>query len=109
MANSDAVFALMLVGSSAFLEARLSGPKPFRFLRQLQQPRWALPNWGWVGVGALFYATMTTTLFLSDPIAGLLAAAYLVFLTYDFAWMRALMKLNPEYAGPYPAVRPRGR
>ncbi len=51
--------ALMLVTFCAALEAWLSGPKPFRFLASLEQPRWALPNWGWMIVGGLFYVIMT--------------------------------------------------
>jgi tryptophan-rich sensory protein len=50
--------ALMLVALCAALEAWLSGPKPFRVLASLKQPRWALPIWGWVIVGVAFYAIM---------------------------------------------------
>ena len=51
--------ALMLAAFCAALEAWLSGPKPFRLLASLKQPRWALPIWGWVIVGGAFYAVMT--------------------------------------------------
>ena len=50
--------ALMLVALCAALEAWLSGPKPFRVLASLKQPRWALPIWGWLVVGGAFYAIM---------------------------------------------------
>ncbi|RWO51338.1 hypothetical protein [Mesorhizobium sp.] len=45
------LLALMLAAFCAALEAWLSGPKPFRFLASLKQPRWALPIWGWMIVG----------------------------------------------------------
>jgi len=51
--------ALILVALCAALEAWLSGPKPFRVLASLKQPRWALPIWGWVIVGVAFYAIMS--------------------------------------------------
>ena len=51
--------ALMLVAFCAALEAWLSGPKPFRLLASLKQPRWALPIWGWMIVGGAFYVIMT--------------------------------------------------
>lgn len=34
-----------------------------------------------------------------DRIAGILMACYLAFLPYDFAWTRALVRLNRQYAG----------
>ena len=51
--------ALMLAALCAALEVWLSGPKPFRLLASLKQPGWALPNWGWMIVGAAFYVIMT--------------------------------------------------
>ena len=51
--------ALALAGLCAALEVLLSGPKPFRVLASLKQPRWALPVWGWIIAGGLFYAIMT--------------------------------------------------
>lgn len=53
------LLALILAACCAALEAWLSGPKPFRFLASLKQPRWALPIWGWVVVGGAFYVIMT--------------------------------------------------
>ncbi|TIL45993.1 tryptophan-rich sensory protein [Mesorhizobium sp.] len=53
------LLALMLAAFCAALEAWLSGPKPFRFLASLKQPRWALPIWGWMIVGGAFYVIMT--------------------------------------------------
>lgn len=146
--------ALMLVALCASLEAWLSGPKPFRFLASLKQPRWALPNWGWMIVGGTFYVIMTfgaaamlqaeergsaalvmviavmvtdgvwnyllfrrrrldwaywylfpytvlvaattVAVLTVDVLAGGLIAIYLAFLPYDFAWTKALAKLNPH-------------
>jgi len=146
--------ALMLVAFCAVLEAWLSGPKPFRVLASLKQPRWALPMWGWVIVGGAFYAIMffaaaamlqaraqgsvalamimavmvtdgvwnyllfrrrrldlaywylfpytvlvaatSVAVFTIDGPAGGLIAIYLAFLPYDFAWTKALGRLNPR-------------
>lgn len=53
------VIAIAIAASCAILEAWLSGPQPFRVLATLRQPNWALPVWGWMMVGALFYVVMT--------------------------------------------------
>lgn len=146
--------ALILAAFCAALEAWLSGPRPFRFLATLKQPRWALPIWGWMVVGGTFYvimtfavaamlraqeqgllaltmtvtvmvadgfwnyllfrrrrldwayrylfpytvlvATTTVAVFTVDALAGGLIALYLAFLPYDFAWTKALGRLNPH-------------
>ncbi|RWO61674.1 hypothetical protein [Mesorhizobium sp.] len=139
------LLALMLAAFCAALEAWLSGPKPFRFLASLKQPRWALPIWGWMIVGGAFYVIMTygasamlqareqgfarddnsryghrwglelpivplqtprlglllvaattVAVFTVDMLAGGLIAICFAFLPYDFAWTKALAKLNPH-------------
>jgi tryptophan-rich sensory protein len=58
MAASPWIIAIVIAASCAGLEAWLSGPRPFRLLQSLHQPKWALPLWGWIAIGGLFYAVM---------------------------------------------------
>ncbi|WP_188112781.1 tryptophan-rich sensory protein [Mycobacterium simiae] len=54
------VTAIVVAAICAVLEAWLSGPRPFLLLASLQQPKWALPSWGWMVIGGVFYVIMTT-------------------------------------------------
>jgi tryptophan-rich sensory protein len=144
------LIAVSVAAVCACLEASLSGRSPFGFLKSLKQPPWALPTWGWVIVGGLFYVAMTVALahaidasgwfpaalitlvlvtdafwnyvlfrkrnlswaywylfpyaalvalacavaFSASPVSGTAIALYLMFLPYDFAWVRSLARLN---------------
>jgi tryptophan-rich sensory protein len=57
------LWALGIAAVCAGLETWLSGPKPFAVLASFKQPSWALPIWGWMAVGAVFYLVMTFALF----------------------------------------------
>jgi tryptophan-rich sensory protein len=149
------VAAISICAAASALEAWLSGPRPFAFLRSLQQPAWALPLPAWLAVGIAFYAIMATALarlfagggpaslgvasiilvlvsdafwnallfrlrrldlaylylfpyslvvigaavsvYFADPVSSLLIAVSVIFLPYDFAWVRALRRMNPEF------------
>lgn len=54
------VTAIVVAAICAVLEAWWSGPKPFLLLASLEQPKWALPSWGWMVIGGVFYLIMTT-------------------------------------------------
>src|SRR5688572_21917709 len=80
MSLSPWLVALALAALCAALEAWMSGPRPFRFLATLKQPRWALPVWGWMVVGGAFYVIMTFAVaaMLRKQEPGLLALALIV-------------------------------
>jgi tryptophan-rich sensory protein len=62
MAFNEAGIAILICGAAAGLEALLSGPRPFAFLRSLRQPAWSLPVSAWIAVGIAFYAIMAIIL-----------------------------------------------
>jgi tryptophan-rich sensory protein len=74
--------------ASAAFEAWLSGRSPFKYLQSLRQPWWALPTWGKVVVGGLFYLAMTVAMAraLGAGATGAIAAVLivLVFITDGF-------------------------
>jgi tryptophan-rich sensory protein len=74
------ILAILIAAAAAGLEAVLSGRRPFAFLASLDQPRWALPNAGWMAVGAGFYIIMTYALWrtLEAGDAGRLATSLIV-------------------------------
>lgn len=87
--------ALILVALCAALEVWLSGPKPFRVLASLKQPRWALPIWGWVIVGGAFYAIMSfaAAAMLQAGLQGSVALAMIVaVMVTDGVWNYLLFR-----------------
>jgi translocator protein len=106
------MIAIAIAACCALIEAWLSGPRPFRVLASLQQPKWALPVWGWMLVGALFYIVMTnaTATALQAGIEGRVALLLVVcVLLTDGFWNYLLFRRRRldwayRYLFPYAAL-----
>lgn len=91
------VVAIGIAAACAALEALLSGRAPFKFLQTLKQPSWALPIWGWMAVGGLFYVVMTVGLAQTLEVGGvssLPAILIVLVLLTDGFWNFLLFRLR---------------
>ena len=91
------VYAIGIAVACAGLEALLSGRAPFKFLQTLRQPSWALPVWGWMVVGGLFYVVMTVGLARTldaSPVSSLPAVLIVLVLLTDGFWNFLLFRLR---------------
>lgn len=89
--------AIGIATACAALEALLSGRAPFRFLQTLKQPSWALPIWGWIAVGGLFYVVMTVALartLEASAMSTLSAILIVLVLLTDGFWNFLLFRLR---------------
>jgi tryptophan-rich sensory protein len=76
---------ILVLVSDAFWNALL-----FR-LRRLDLAYLYLFPYSLVVIGA------AVSVYFADPVSSLLIAVYVIFLPYDFAWVRALRRMNPEF------------
>jgi len=106
------IIAIAIAGLCAGLEAWFSGPKPFGVLEGYTQPAWALPTWGWMIVGGVFYVVMVIALgrMIEAGSAGLIAVVLIVaVLVTDGFWNYLLFRIKRLdwaflYLFPYAAL-----
>jgi tryptophan-rich sensory protein len=106
------VIAIAIAALCAGLEAWLSGPKPFDALAGFRQPGWALPSWGWMIVGGVFYVVMVFALgrMIEAGSVGAVAVALIVaVLVTDGFWNYLLFRIKRldwafAYLFPYAAL-----
>lgn len=108
----EAGTAIAICGMAARLEAFLSGPQPFAFLKALRQPAWSLPAPAWIAVGVAFYAIMAIVLarlFMVGRAAMWGVALTMIVLLADAFWNFLFFRLRRFdlaywYLFPYSAI-----
>ena len=88
-------WAVGIAAICAAIEAVFSGHRPFAVLRELRQPAWALPAWGWMIVGGLFYTIFVFALGRMLALGEFGAATLIVaVLLTDGVWNLFLFRLR---------------